>query len=75
MYPDSLHTKVLVLENETKLSCDEVVHILEKEKKQKLTLDDMLGCLGKYFANSAPHEETESAAETARFTDNMKPHY
>ena len=58
MYPDSLHTKVLVLENETKLTCNDILLILEKDRKTKFSLDDMLGCLSKYFGvNASMHEE------------------
>ena len=56
----------------------EIVEKIEKEAKWKLTLDDILGCVGKGFGGEGGNggkegEGEESAAETARFTENMKP--
>jgi hypothetical protein len=74
MYPDSLWSKILVVENETKIGAGELIATVEKEYKWRFTLDDILMCVGKVFAGGHPGEDHdhESAAETARFTENMK---
>lgn len=78
LYPDSLWNKILVVENEGRFTAQDVVAAIEREGKWKLTLDDILGCVGRACGGGIGQgdkgqEESESAAETARFTENMKP--
>lgn len=45
--------------------------MIENEGKSKMNLDDIFVCLSKMF-KSATLEENQSAAETARFIEQMK---
>lgn len=49
MYPDSVWNKVLVISNESKFKSEEIVEMIEKFNKNKLTLDDLYYSLSKVY--------------------------
>ena len=73
MYPDSVWNKILVMPHEKKFTTLDIAARLDKDPRSKFNLDDIFGFIGKGYIED-PSDGQESAAETARFIDNLKTH-